>query len=73
MADNEVIKFGNVENNNKHQSGNVYGVGGVSPTLMAGTHGYGIGYFIQIDEVKLLERYIRYENTDRCRSEQTRT
>lgn len=25
--------------------------GGVAPTLMAGTHGYGFGYFLEIKEL----------------------
>lgn len=29
-----------------HQSGNVYATSGVSQTIMAGTHGYGIGYIL---------------------------
>lgn len=43
-----VESLGNVDTENKHQSGNVYGVGGVAPTMMAGTHGYGFGYFLEI-------------------------
>lgn len=51
MSRNEVVRLGNVEEVNKHQSGNVYGVNGSCPTIMGGTHGYGFGYFLEVREV----------------------
>ncbi|MBQ0113064.1 MAG: DNA cytosine methyltransferase [Bacteroidales bacterium] len=38
--------LGNIEESNKHQSGNVYDSNGTSPNIMAGTHGYGMGYVL---------------------------
>lgn len=49
----EVEVIGNLYPDNKHQSGNVYSVGGVAPTLMSGTHGYGIGAFIEARKVDM--------------------
>lgn len=47
----DVILVGNTQPDKRHQSGNVYFVGGCSPTLMAGTHGYGFGYFMEIERM----------------------
>jgi hypothetical protein len=49
----KVELLGNLENKNKHQSGNIYGVGGVAPNLMAGTHSWGMGYFLEIKKIKI--------------------
>ena len=53
MSEVEVI--GNLYPENPHQSGNVYLVGGAAPTIMSGTHGYGIGAFIEVIELKDFE------------------
>lgn len=38
-----------IANVNGHQSGILYGVGGVSPTIPAFTHGYALGWFLVKD------------------------
>ena len=44
---NEVIKLGQIHVGDS-QSGYVYSGGGISPTIIAGTHGYAIGYVLEI-------------------------
>lgn len=41
----KVIKVGNLQLK-PHHSGNVYYAMGISPTIMAGTHGWGMGYIL---------------------------
>lgn len=43
LKSKEIKKLGNL---NGHQSGVVYGSGGVSPTLPAFTHGYALGWLL---------------------------
>lgn len=44
----KVLVVGNAQAN-PHQSGNIYSDKGVSPTIMAHTHGYALGYVAQTD------------------------
>lgn len=46
----EVRVIGNAQEN-PHQSGNIYSDKGISPTIMAHTHGYALGYVCQSDEI----------------------
>lgn len=36
----------------KHHSGMVYSVGGVSMCITAGTHGYGMGYVLEVKKIE---------------------
>lgn len=47
-----MIILGNIQPEKPHQSQNIYYEGGVAPTIMAGTHGYGFGYVLEIKEIK---------------------
>ena len=42
----ELIKLGNISQNPTSQLGCTYYVGGISPTICAGTHGYCIGHIL---------------------------
>lgn len=44
---NSVIKLGQAHAC-ESQSGIVYKSGGVSPTIISGTHGYAIGYILEV-------------------------
>lgn len=43
---NKVSKIGNLYRGKKHQSGDVYSIGGCSPTLCSGCHSYGIPFVL---------------------------
>lgn len=45
MIDN-VNKIGNLYSNKKHQSGNIYSIKGIAPTLCGGCHSYGIPFIL---------------------------
>ena len=51
----KVELLGNLEELNKHQSGNIYGTRGICPNLMAGTHGWGMGYYLEIKKINKKE------------------
>ena len=51
----KVELLGNLEELNKHQSGNIYGTRGICPNLMAGTHGWGMGYYLEIKRINIYE------------------
>lgn len=40
-----IEKIGQISSDNS-QAGTVYSEGGVAPTIIAGTHGYAIGYIV---------------------------
>lgn len=46
-----INKVGNCSNG-RNEGGMVYAVNGLSPTITAGTHGWGMGYFIIYEEDK---------------------
>ena len=52
------------------QAGVIYGTGGVSPTLIAGTHGYAMGY-IMVKDIKL-ELIGQMDNSDGTHESQNR-
>ena len=66
MTEKQILKIGQISVPGS-QAGQVYGEGGVSPTICACTHGYAIGYIVTKVSVdrqdkllsgrKLLERH----------------
>ena len=46
MSNKKILKCGQIHECDKSESGNVYLRGGVSPTIISGTHGYAIGYVV---------------------------
>lgn len=60
MKENNVLKIGNLYKDKKHQSGDVYSIGGCSPTLCSGCHSYGIPFVIigvKMQEKKRMNKF----------------